>query len=158
MKKVIVCVICCASALVLILLLLSEKRYSQKIEKDLLNCYTCNEYQSSMSNYVIEHYNEISDFGKRVMQDYDVLTYKDKFGRSQMENDTYKELLSEYNLGRFGGNKGYGYIEFYEDKICFIYDDIEFENGYYGYFYFTYENDKIVIQPYVYDLLNKHGY
>lgn len=115
------------------------------------NYITCNEYQADMTNYVIEHYDDILSYSKEVLADFDKLTYTDQFGRAAMNRDTYTALLSEYNLNYFSDNSGY--IEFYEDKIHFVYNEIDFENlgnEYYGYFYFVFENDKIEICPYIY--------
>ena len=148
--------ICCVFMMIMIAALAAENKYSRKLEVDLLNCAKCNEYQNSMSNYIMEHYDDILNFSEKVLQDYDMVTYKDKFGKRQMENDMYEELLSEYNMDYFNCDEGY--IEFYENKICFIYNEAEFENGCYACFYFAFEDDKITTYPYVYELLNKHGY
>lgn len=104
-----------------------------------------------MTNYVIEHYSDILNYSKKVLADFDNLTYTDQFGRAAMNIDTYTALLSEYNLNYFSDNSGY--IEFYEDKVHFVYNTFDFENlgnEYYGYFYFVFENDKIEICPYTY--------
>lgn len=128
-----------------------NKKYIYELEIHEKNYMTCNEYQANMTNYVIEHYNDILNYSEKVSADFDRVTYKDQFGRAVMDKDTYAALLNEYNLNYFSDNSSY--IEFYEDKVHFVHNVIYFENGYYAYFYFVFENGKITVCPYEYDLL-----
>lgn len=154
MKRIlvsIVFIIACLVILALSLTLNDNNKYIYKLELHERNYITCNECQADMTTYVIEHYNDILNYSEKVLADFDRLTYKDQFGRAEMDKDTYKALLNEYNLNYFSDNSGY--IEFYEDKVYFVYNKIDFENlenEYYVYLYFVFENNKIKICPYIY--------
>lgn len=150
MKRILVSIviISCLVILALSLTLNEKKKYIYKLETHERNYITCNEYQADMTNYVIEHYNDILSYSKEVLADFDKLTYTDQFGRTVMDKYTYAALLNEYNF-----LNGLYDIHFYEDKLCFVYNTFDFENlgnEYYGYFYFVFENDKIEICPYTY--------
>lgn len=137
-------------------MLIDKSKYTEKIEMDLrFNYGDCNNRQADMSNYVIEHYDDILNYCNEVISEFEDLTYTDEFGRIQMEHSTYTDLLNKYNLAHFCN---LGYVEFYDNKILFIFDEIDFDNEHYAYFSFTFEDNAVTIQPYVYDLLNKDGY
>ena len=139
-----------------LIMLIDKNNYTEKIETDLLLiCGDCNNRQNDMSNYVIEHYNDIQNYCETVIREFETLTQTDKFGRFVMEQSTHENLLNEYNLSYFCN---LGYVEFYDNKILFVFDNIDFDNGYYAYFSFTFEDNAVKIQPYVYDLLNKDDY
>ncbi|MCM1330209.1 MAG: hypothetical protein NC253_12315 [Ruminococcus sp.] len=153
MKKiftVVVFLLYCLAMLILSLRISDSEKYISRLEIHLENYETCNEYQAEMSTYIAEHYDGILSFGKRVLADFDKLTYKDEYGIAQMDRDTYLALENEYNLNYFSENSR-SYIEFYEDKIHFVYKIIDFENENYGYFHFVFENGKIEICPYDYE-------
>lgn len=156
MKKFLVSlIISCIVILALLLELNYNKKYIHNLEIHQRNYITCNEHQADMTTYVIEHYDDILSCGERVLTDFDKLTYnKDQYGRAEMDTDTYKALLNEYNLNYFSDSSGHmSYIIFYEDKIYFEYDNIDFENlgnEYYLHLHFVYENGKIEICPYEY--------
>lgn len=145
---VIVFILYCLAMLILSLRLNYSEKHISELKIHQRNYMTCNEYQSEMTTYVIENYDDILNYSKKVLADFDKLTYTDQFGRTVMDKDTYAALLNEYNF-----LNGLYDIHFYEDKLCFVYNTFDFENlgnEYYGYFYFVFENDKIEICPYTY--------
>lgn len=151
-KKIIRFIISCFVILVLGLTL-NNKRF-ENLEIKLKDHVICSHYQADMSNYVIEHYDDILNYCNKVMKDYDYITYKDKFGRVVMEPNIYEDLLNESNLNYFCNYPHE--VDFYDDKILFTYDTVRFENGNYAYFYFTFEESNITIYPYVYDVFYKN--
>ena len=152
---IIVFILYCLVMLILADRLNNSEKYISRLEIHQRNYITCNEYQAEMTTYVIEHYDDILNYSKKVLADFDKLTYKEhQFGRTVMEKDTYAALLNEYNLN------GLYDIQFYEDKIRFVYNNIDFENlgnEYYVYLHFVFENDKIEICPYIYTCY-QYGY
>ncbi len=159
LKRILVSIIFIISCLVILALsvtLNKNKKYIYELDIHERNYITCNEVQADMTTYVLEHYNDVLNYSKKMLADFNSLTYADQFGRAVMDKDTYATLANEYNLNYFSDNSSY--IEFYEDKVHFVYNVIYFENGYYAYFYFVFENGKITVCPYKYDLLYKDCY
>ena len=145
-KKIIRFIISCFVILVLGLTL-NNKRF-ENLEIELKDHVICNNYQADMSNYVIEHYDDILNYCNKVMKDYDNITYIDRFGRVVMEADIYEDLLNENNLDHFCSYPSE--VDFYDDKILFCYNRVDFKKRKHAEFCFTFEESDITIQPYVY--------
>lgn len=155
-KRVLIIAVIIIAVAIPLIMLIDKNKYAEKIEMDLwLNYGTCNNRQTEMSNYAIEHYDGIKNYCNEVISEFEDLTHTDKNGRIVMEQDTYENLLNKYGLSHFCD---LGYVNFYDNQILFVFDTLEFDNGYYADFSFVFEGNEIYIQPYVYDLLNKYGY
>ncbi len=154
-RVLIIAVIIIAIAIPLITLIYNNK-YTEKIEIDLrFNYGACNTRQTDMSNYVIEHYDDIRNYCNEVILGFEDLTHTDIHGRIVMEQNTYENLLNKYGLSHFCD---LGYVNFYDNQILFVFDTLEFDNGCYAGFSFVFEGNEVYIEPYVYDLLHKDGY
>lgn len=106
----------------------------------------CSKYQTDMSNYVIEHHDEIFAFCNEVFHNYDDIISDD------MEADLYRDMLDKHNLSYFydyTDTERFPNISFDEDKILFRYDRINLDNAY-AEFHFEFEDDRITISPYEY--------
>ena len=165
MKKYIICIVILSVGLVGALALavyveIDRTDTIHNLDREMLSLYDCNEYQADMSNYVIEHYDDIITFSNELTADFDyehdyiILDYYyDK-------REALLELLDKYNLTHFY-NEDYSYITVLNDNtVKFWYGTLQFDNdnGYgfdYGIFSFYAANDKVVIEPYLFDQNHK---
>lgn len=164
MKKYIICIvilsICLVAALALAVYVENDRTDTIHNQgREMLNYLECNNHQADMSNYVIEHYDDIFALCNEVLQNYDSIIYKDEFGRGTMEINLYKDMLDKYNLSYFYDydyTKTYRNIWFDEDEILFWYDHIDFYTDSdnikddYCVFSFYVKDGNITISPYDY--------
>lgn len=164
MKKYIICIvilsICLVAALALAVYVENDRTDTIRNQgREMLNYLECNNHQADMSNYVIEHYDDILTLCNEVLQNYDSIIYKDEFGRGRMDGNLYKDMLDKYNLSYFydyDDTKTYRTIWFNEDEILFWYDYIDFYTDPdnikvdYCVFSFYVKDGSITISPYDY--------
>ena len=166
MKKYIICIVilsvCLVGALVLIVYTETETdRVINIRDKEMLSLYDCNEYQADMSNYVIEHYDDIITFSNELTSDFDYEHDDIILDYYYDKREALLDSLNKYNLTHFY-NEDNSYITVLKNNtVEFYYGILSFDNdpavhgNDYGVFSFYVANDKVVIEPYLFDQNHK---
>ena len=152
MKKYIICIVilsvCLVGALALAVYVEIDRTDTiHNLDRKMLSLYDCNKYQADMSNYVIEHYDDIITFSNELTADFDY-----EHDDTEIDIDKYKDLMDKYDLSDFYKYTDDGSsitvlsnntVKFQYCAIIFVdYDDFRA-------FSFNVENDKVVFMPYL---------
>ena len=123
MKKYIICIVILSVCLVGALVLLTyeenfRKDTTNRLHKEILSLYDCNEHQADMSNYVIEHYDDIIAFCGELTADFD-------YEHDDIEINT--DLINKYDLTYFYTEFNSGITVLKDNSVKFNYGILEFD-------------------------------
>ena len=166
MKKYIICIVilsvCLVGALALAVYVEIDRTDTiHNLDRKMLSLYDCNEYQADMSNYVIEHYDDIITFSNELTEDFDYEHDDIILDYYYDKREALLDSLNKYNLTHFY-NEDNSYIKVLKNNtVEFYYGILSFDNdpavhgNDYGVFSFYVANDKVVIEPYLFDQNHK---